>query len=218
MGDRAPGCILRVSLRLAVASLLAVWLPVTYAQGWIDVTVELPTVERVAFDPRLRPPDMPSTPIEGGGLCRNVFEIEADIKSSVETLSPTTVRVYPGSFAITTRLKVTIFTVQGAPQKVRDHEEGHRMIGEYYYLNADAAAREAARFLAGQVFEASGVDQHAAAHAASEAMLAALKDAFMQRTHARSAAANARYDAITDHGRQTMLEADAVAAALASDP
>jgi hypothetical protein len=49
-------------------------------------------------------------------------------------------------------------------------------------------------------------------------VLAALKDEFMQRTHARSAAANARYDTLTEHGPAAIAEADAVAAALADDP
>jgi hypothetical protein len=189
-----------------------------HAQGDLNVTVEPPLVERVEFDRRRPPRGMPRTVDADRGVCRNVFEIEANIVSSIETLSPTAVRVYPEHFEITTRLSVTIYTVQGASLKLRAHEEGHRTIGEYYYGNADSAAREAARSLAGQVFEASGVDRRAAAHAAGELMLAALKAEFMQRTHARSVAANARYDAITDHGRKATLESVAVAAALATDP
>ena len=40
----------------------------------------------------------------------------------------------------------------------------------------------------------------------------------MQGTQARSAAANARYDALTEHGLNAMAEADAVAAAIAGEP
>lgn len=208
----------RLRAHVLVAASFGTFALGAHAQGDLNVIVEPPRVERVEFDRRRPPRDMPRTVDADAGVCRNVFEIEANILSSIETLSPTTVRVYPEHFEITTRLNVTIYTVQGSSVKLRAHEEGHRTIGEYYYGHADSAAREAARSLAGQVFEASGVDRHAAAHAAGELMLAALKAAFMERTHARSAAANARYDAITDHGRKPTLESVAVAAALAIDP
>ena len=183
----------------------------------IDVTVEPPAVARVEFDPRSPPRNMPAGP-DGAGICHNVFEIEATIVSSIDPLSPTSVRAQPAEFDLITRLRVTIYTPQGAPQKLRAHEEGHRTIGEYYYGNAESAARDAAMSVSSRSFEAHGVDRPAAEQAVGELVLAALKDEFMQRTHARSAAANARYDAITEHGLAAVSEADAVAAALADDP
>ena len=153
-----------------------------------------------------------------GAVTSNLFEIEATIASSVEMLSPTTVRVYPENFAIITRLKVTMYLPKRWPLKLRAHEEGHRAIGEHYYGGAEAAARAAASSLIGRSFEGSGADRPAAERAASELVLAALRDAYMQRTHMRSAAANTRYDAITDHGRRAMLETEAIALAVADDP
>jgi hypothetical protein len=184
----------------------------------LSVTVEPPIVTRVEFEGGRPPPDMPSTRVDGSGVCKNVFEIEASIESWVEMLSPTTVRVYPENFDITTRLMVTIYTERGSPAKLLAHEEGHRAIGEHYYRNADAAARIAVRSLVGQAFVAGGVDRAAAEQAASELALAALRDSFMRGTQARSAAANARYDALTEHGLNAMAEADAIAAAIASEP
>ena len=192
-------------------------LPAAGAYAAVDVTVQPPAVSRVAFDRRWPPREMPVS-ADFGAVCSNVFEIEANIASSVESLSPTGVRIYPTNFSIITRLRVTIYLPKRWPVKLRAHEEGHRAIGEHYYGHADAAAREAASSLIGRSFEASGADRAAAERAAGELVLAALKDAYMQRTHARSAAANARYDAITDHGRRAMLETEAVAAAVASDP
>ena len=184
----------------------------------VTVTVEPPIVERVEFDRRQPPPDMPSTMAERSGVCRNVFEIEASIASSIELLAPTTVRAYPENFDIITRLEVTIYTAKGSPAKLQAHEEGHRAIGEHYYGGAGAAARAAALSLVGRSFEASGPNRAAAEQAAGELILAALKEAFMQRTHARSAAANARYDAISDHGLNAIGEKEAIAAAIAHDP
>jgi hypothetical protein len=184
----------------------------------VAVTVEPPAVTRVEFDRREPPPEMPSTSLDGSGVCKNVFEIEASIESSIEWLTPTSVRAYPENFAIITRLEVTIYVAKGSPAKLHAHEEGHRAIGEHYYGDAEAAARTAALSLVGRVFEASGADRAAAERAAGEQILSALKEAFMRRTHARSAAANARYDAITEHGLNAIGEREAVAAAIGHDP
>jgi hypothetical protein len=209
---RARGAPLR-AFALAFGGLLA-----SAAAASVAVDVEPPTVTRIEFDPRDPPRDMPGDGSDGSGLCRNVFEIEAAIMSSIEVLSPSTIRAYPRSVEVTTRLAATIYTPQGAAQKLRDHEEGHRAIGAHYYLGADRAAREAAASLLGRAFDASGADRAGAEQAVQAMILAALKDAYMQRTQARSAAANARYDAITNHGRDAIAEAAAVAMAIEQDP
>ena len=185
----------------------------------IEVVVEPPTVTRIEFDRRQPPREMARAGPDGSAVCSNVFEIEAGIASALEVLSPTTVRVYPTDFDIITRLKVTIYMPKDSPGKLRAHEEGHRAIGEHYYGSAESAAREAAASLIGRAFDASGDDRAAAEQAAGEAVVAALRDAFMLRTHARSAAANARYDVLTDHGRSfAITEAAAIAAAVADAP
>jgi hypothetical protein len=184
----------------------------------VTVTVEPPVREQVVFD-RDRPPrDVSSEAGDGSAACSNVFEIEASIASAIEVLSPTTVRVYPDRFDITTRLRTTIYLPARRAYELRPHEEGHRAIGEHYYGHAEPAAREAAESLRGRSFEASGEDRSAAERAAGALVLAALRDAFMQDTHARSAAANARYDAITDHGRNAITAAEAIALAIAEEP
>ncbi len=190
----------------------------TLAHAAVGVTAEPPIVARIAFDPRRPPGAMPRGVVEGGGVCHSVFEIEANIVSSIEFLTPTTVRAYTSEFAITTRLRVTIYTPNGAPAELRAHEEGHRTIAEHYYRSAESAAREAAASIERRSFEADGIDRAAAEKAVTELVLAALKDAFMEQTHARSAAANARYDAITKHGLDTIAASDAAVGAIAQDP
>jgi hypothetical protein len=161
---------------------------------------------------------MPADAGEGSAACSNVFEIEARIDSAVDAVTPTTVRIYPGGFDITTRFRTTIYLPSGSPDELRKHEEGHRAIGEHYYRYAESAAEAAAQAVVGRVFEASGADRAAAEEAAGALVRTALRDEFMQRTHARSAAANARYDTATDHGRNAVDEDDAVALAIAEDP
>lgn len=203
---------------IMAAALCGGWLAPVQAQGVITVTREEPTLTRVEFDRRRPPPDMPDTGVDGSGVCNNVFEIEAGIASSIEVLSPTSVRAYPEDFEIITRLKTTIYTAKGSPAKLIAHEEGHRTIGIHYYRESEAAARAAAMSLAGRSFEGSGPTREAAEQAAGAAALAALVDAYTEHTQKRSIAANARYDAITDHGLKPIAEADAIAQAIAADP
>jgi hypothetical protein len=68
------------------------------------------------------------------------------------------------------------------------------------------------------MFEARGVDRAAAEQAAGDAVLTALRGVFMQRTHARSSAANTRYDEITGHGLRAIAERVAIHQAIAADP
>ena len=193
-------------------------MPAAKAAAAVTVTVEPPVREQVMFD-RDRPPRrLPTDAGEDSAACSNVFEIEANIASAVEVVSPTTVVVYPDRFDITTRLRSTIYLPARKAYELREHEEGHRAIGEHYYGQAESVAREAAESLRSRSFEASGTDKAAAEQAAGALVRAALKDAFMQKTHARSAAANARYDVITNHGRNAITEADAIALAIAEDP
>jgi hypothetical protein len=188
------------------------------AHGTVDVTVEPPTVARVEFDPREPPDDLPAGGADGSGSCRSVFEIESGIVSPIEMLTPTTVRAYPADFDIIVRLKITIYTPKHAPDELHAHEEGHRAIAEHYYGNAEVAAREAAASVQSRSFHAGGVDRAAAEQAVAVSVRAALRDEFMRRTQVRSAAANARYDAITSHGRDPIAATDAVVAAIAQDP
>lgn len=203
-----------------LTSLCATWLPTAAAQtpGVISIKQEPVTLARIEFDRRRPPPDMPDTGVDGSGLCNNVFEFEAGIGASIEQVSPTTVRVYPEDFDVITRLNVTIYTAKGSPPKLVAHEEGHRLIGEYYYRNAETAAREAIQAIAGRSFEGSGATRDAAEQAALAQAYAALEGAFTERMQARSRAANARYDEITGHGLKPIAEQEAIAMALAEDP
>ncbi|HET7609318.1 MAG TPA: hypothetical protein VFL84_11620 [Gammaproteobacteria bacterium] len=184
----------------AAALCLGILLPAAQARADVVVTVQAPVRARVFFESDRRPPEMPASAAEGSAACSNVFEIEAKIESSVDVVSPTAVHVYPESFEIVTRLKSTIYLPDRAPDQLHEHEEGHRAIGEYFYRNAEVAAREAAQSLIGRSFEGIGLDRAEAEQRAGNVVLAVLKDEYMKRMHARSAAANARYDEITKHG------------------
>ena len=181
----------------------------------VRVTREEPVVERREFNARRPPRDMPPlTPTESG-VCKTTFELGASVTYSSERVSDTSARIYVDELDIVTRLRFEIFTVRGAPPKLRAHEEGHRAIGEHYYRDAVQIAEEIGRRLIGETFVASGANQEAAQRAGFEQVVAEIERAYMARMRIPSAAANERFDAITNHGLEPIDEDEAIALAIA---
>src|SRR6185295_17847528 len=96
--------------------------------------------------------------------------------------------------------------------------EAHRKIGEYYYRNAAAVAEEIARDLIGERFEGAGATEDSAQNNAVQKVLASIEKQYMARTRDRSAAANVRFDMLTNHGLDAIDANTAVARAVAADP
>ena len=184
----------------------------------VRVTREEPVVRRTEFDPERPPPDMPTLTPPEAGVCNTTFELAASVSYSAEPLSPTTARVYVDELDLTTRLAFDIYTARGAPAKLRAHEEAHRQIAEHYYRNAPTIAAEIGRRLIGQTFDGAGIDPDAAQRDGFEKVIAAIEQAYMARVRTPSAAANVRFDEITNHGLNDIAEAEAIALATGADP
>ena len=60
---------------------------------------------------------------------------------------------------VATRLTITLWTPQGGPAKILNHEEGHRAICEIYYEGADLIARELAQREVGRKLSAAVRDK-----------------------------------------------------------
>jgi len=208
--------------RAAAAVPIAAWLawPALAGAQSSPVSVERqePVVTRTEFD-RLNPPAaMPALDANESGVCASTFEIEARVTYSVRTLARKKATVSATAIGAVTRLRLDIYTLGGGPPKLRAHEEAHRRISEYYYKNSTAVATELAEALIGKRFKGTGATRSLAQQNGFDQIVAAYNDAYMARTRARSAAANARFDEITDHGRKPIDEAEAFALAVASDP
>ncbi|RPI58703.1 MAG: hypothetical protein EHM50_10265 [Lysobacterales bacterium] len=181
----------------------------------VRVTREEPIVERMDFDPQRPPRGMPALTPPESGVCKTTFELSAGVSYSAERLSPTTARIYVDELDIVTRLRFDIFTIENAPPKLRAHEEGHRAIGEHYYEDAARIAGEIGRRLIGATFEGRGADAAAAQRDGFNKVVAEIERAYMARVRIPSAAANERFDEITNHGLNPIDEAEAVALAVA---
>ncbi len=137
----------RATLRTAVA--LAATAAMLPAGAWaqrssVRVHRERPVVQRIEFDPNAPPRGMPKLTPPEAGVCNTTFELETGVSYTAEPLAARTVLITVAELDLTTRVTIDIYSVAGAPQKLRDHEEAHRKIAEYYYRNAAAAAERIA--------------------------------------------------------------------------
>ena len=211
----------RAPLRLAVA--LATAATVLPAGAWaqrsaVRVQRERPVVQRLEFDPAAPPSGMPKLTPPEAGVCNTTFELETGVSYAAEPLNASTVLITIDELDLTTHITFDIYSAAGAPQKLRDHEEAHRKIGEYYYRNAAAVADQIARALIGERFEGTGATADAAQKNAVEKALASIERDYMARTRDRSAAANLRFDLITNHGLDAIDANTAIVRAVATDP
>ena len=208
----------RAFVTLAAAVLAAGTLPGRKGRAQrsaVRVKRDEPVIERTEFDPRRPPRDMPPLTPPESGVCKTTFELAASVSYSAERLTRTSARIYVDELDIVTRLRFDIFTVKGGPPKLRAHEEAHRAIGEHYYKNAARIAEDIGRRLIGATFEGSGADEEAAQRDGFEKVVAEIERAYMARVRIPSAAANERFDEITNHGLNPIDEADAIEQALA---
>jgi hypothetical protein len=181
----------------------------------VTVTREEPIIQRTEYDPRRPPRDMPELTPPESGVCKTTFELAASVNYSAERLSRTTARIYVDELDIVTGLHFEIFTVRGGGPKLLAHEEGHRTIGEHYYEGSARIAEEIGKRLIGRTFDGSGMDQESAQQDAFNQVVAEIERAYMARVRIPSAAANERFDAITEHGLNPIDEAEAIRLALA---
>ena len=108
-------------------------------------------------------------------------------------------------------LPTTIRLPLGASQKIKEHEDGHRHINEYFYTFARKAAERAIQVTLTNRFlksEATNVDSAEADFVQKAKMM--VESAYWQYTRWPSRPANEYYDELTDHARN---EADSGEAA-----
>jgi hypothetical protein len=207
----------RVSIPLLCAALLIASAVVRAQSSAVRVTREPPVVTRTEVDPLHRRPDEPIFGPYESGVCNATFEIQTSVGYSVE-IARQSLRLHPTSIEVVTRLKLDIFTLAGGPPTLLAHEEAHRAISEHYYDDAAAVARKLGATLIGKSFAGTGKTRAAAEKNAFDKAVKGYNEAYFERIRARAAAANVRFDEITDHGRSAITAAEARELALASDP
>ena len=206
---------------VALFVLLLQSVPPPASEPSIVVERKEPTVERILFDPKKPPADMPRLHPGEAALCQMNFNCAVQLK--YEVIEQTTAPAAGGANAnasvsaqirqirMTLTLHNKIYLPRGASPKLRAHEEGHRIINERVYEKAEEVARSAAIQVLTQTFRGSGADPDAAGKAATDQAVKQLCESYLAGTADKAHQIGLIYDELTNHGRNTRLsEADAI--------
>lgn len=205
---------------LSILFLVLLQAATTQSEPSIVIDRQEPTVERITFDPRNPPPDMPPLHPGEAALCQ--FNFNCAVKLRYQTVdeaspgAPAQVAAHIRQVRVTLTLHNRIYLPRGAPPKIRVHEEGHRIINERVYEDAEKIAHAAAMEVLTQTWRGSGESREAAAKAATDKAVQALCDTYLAGTANRAHRVGEIYDELTSHGRNLRLrEADAIQQAFA---
>jgi hypothetical protein len=202
---------------LLLASLGRAQSPVTQTS---DVIVERtpPDVKTRTFDPRNPPPDMPplrdgeAAVTESNFSCQTV--IAATIIDQQRSSQGCTATVRVTSVKTTITLGITIWLPERGNKKLTAHEDGHRIIDERFYADAEAVARRLSTDMLGQRRAGKGSDCDSAAQTAIREAGDQLCGDYMVAVQRPASRVQELYDEITDHGRNRIREAAAIQQAM----
>src|SRR3954454_19016541 len=165
----------------AVLTVLVLFALARSAAAEVKVERKPPVVERKTFDRANPPKEMPE--LHGGELAQTVSQYDCVMGVSTEM----TQRMLPKNRALVTysvrrvtaslSLKITIWLPEGASEKLKAHEEGHREIAERAYQNGEPLARKAANRIDGRRVAGEG-DTLDKAEAIANAKVKGLSDEF----------------------------------------
>lgn len=170
------------------------------------------TFQTRTFDPSAPPVEMP--PLKEGeeAVCDSDFVSTASVGGETRKSIGGQGSVTVNHIKVTLKLNITIWTPIHATQHVKDHEEGHREISEYYYRNADQIAREIAEPYLGKMVELNGQDSDAQSDQALEKIANEITTEYGKELNTDPT--QLLYDSITDHARNDVAYKDAVAHAI----
>ena len=179
-----------------------------------QVHVSAPTIDHRTF-PVGQPP-MHARGIDKGeaGLCHTQITCEVGVSGDAPSVALHDDKATLSSVSFSISATITIWLQDGYTPGMKDHEETHRAISEHYYAKAYAVAHRLAEEAIAQKLPLTGHPKEQALDRVLTQLQAHLVDEFMRQIDQRSEFAQERFDAITDHGRKEMTNADALAQAL----
>jgi hypothetical protein len=211
----------RVLLVLSMfVGLLVAWLTWrTFSSSRQPSEFPAPTIIRLpaafanhTFDPTAPPGDMPPLNPWENAECDSNFLSSASVHGESRQADATHATVTITQVNVTLQLDINIWVPAGAPQRVIEHENGHRQISEYYYQTADKLAQKIAASYLGKRVEISGTDLGAEFNNALQQTAREIGDEYNKELN--PAPTQLLYDSITDHGRNDVIVQDAVAHAI----
>ena len=179
----------------------------------VQIKVGAPKIEYQTF-PVGHPP-MHAKGLAGeAGLCQTEIACQVGVEGEAPRISLGEARATLHTVSFTISVRITIWCQEGYTQMILDHEETHRAISEHYYAMAYKVAQRLADEAIARKLSLAGKPRAEALDRALKELQTRLLDEFMSETNQRCEFAQDRFDAITDHGRNAITNADAMAQAL----
>jgi hypothetical protein len=169
---------------------------------------------RRVYNPAFPPADLRKALGTEAGLCVYQFRCETRLSVDFPRFAISTVKATIESAVVETHLEITLWVPADGTAKLVAHEEAHRQICEAYYRDAQAIAEQAAGAFVGQRVKVPVAGRDAALKAILKDDQSRIIGQFMAETATRCGYAQERFDAITNHGRDPVPEADALARAI----
>lgn len=169
-----------------------------------------PTVERRTFKKRSEPKLAKGEKGRTDTKFQLGINFEIDLIDTRKIGDRIMVTIRPKQTTAKLSLPITIWTPDDAPEKLLDHEDGHRRIAERIYEEADALIKFHARAILGKYFQGEGADEDSAIKSAYELAAAQLNDSYRDAIYDYSRCVNEEYDRLTRHGLDELDEEDAI--------
>ena len=204
-----PTMIVGIALLALLIGEEAAWARTAESAETVNITKTPVNVKYHTFDPRRPPSEMPRLKPPEAALCVANFLSSASVSGQAASTDATRAKLTINRIDVTLQLNITIWLPPNPPRKIVEHEEGHRQIAEYFYNSADLIAKRLAQSYIGKVIELSGRDVRKALTLALNKIGEDITEAYKKQMPVERA--EVRYDAITDHGRNDVPVATAVA-------
>ena len=161
------------------------------------------------FDPAQPPVDMPPLSPREEAECDSNFMSEASVGGQARQIDATHAIVTVTQVRVTLRLNVTLWLPDKVTRHVFEHERGHRRISEHFYDKADDVAERIAAPYMGKQVTIGGGDLRAELNKTLQRMSGEITDEYTKEM--KPEPAQRRFDALTDHSRNAVSAADALA-------
>lgn len=169
-----------------------------------------PAVERRTFKKRSEPKLAKGEKGRTDTRFQLGINFEIDIIDTRKIGDRIMVTIRPKQTTAKLSLPITIWTPDDAPEKLLDHEDGHRKIAERIYEEADALIKFHSRMILGKYFQGEGADEDSAIKSAYELAATQLNDSYRDAIYDYSRCVNEEYDRLTRHGLDELDEDDAI--------
>lgn len=180
----------------------------------VNVKTAIPTISYTYYDPAGPPP--PHTDGDWAGYTSNGFKCEADLDchpTKRGTEEP--FNFHFDTMNVSLGLEIVIILPKGEAGKLKEHEEGHRKIAEFFYTIGPQAAQYAGKTLTEDELLAYERDSESITpNVIIKTRLTNFATEYQKRIGEVCSQANDYYDTLTDHGKNKMDTDQAVQLAI----